>query len=399
MHLHTPWSLLDGFARIDDLILLTKEYGMNAVGVSEHGNMHSHIEFYTKCKAAGLKPILAMEGYITPNRFNKKEQFDKIPQLWEWRPKICHLLMIAKNNEGYKNLISITTKAQLEGFYAKPRADYELIKKYGKGIIATSSCLGGEIPQLIMKGKYRVAKNLVRFYQKCFDEFYFEVQPGQMPEQIMVNNVLYQWSEEMNVPLMATSDVHMLKKEELPIHSALTVIGKRTDENDISVYKHCYFMSPEEMLSFGIPEVALRNSYEIGEKCNVEIEMGDMKFPKFDTPKGYDFDTYLLDLASSALFEYAMEKDIDVQVYYDRLTYELKVIKEKKLSAYMLIVWDFIKYAKDNDILVGPGRGSAAGSLVAYLLKITNLDPIRFDLLFERFLNPERNAMPDCLSA
>lgn len=403
LHLHTPWSLLDGFCRIDDLIELAKEYGMKHIGVSEHGNCHSHIEFYTKAKEAGLKPILGCEIYITPNRKWIKADYDSHKEdFWinkkqgtGWRPNMAHMLLIARTNEGYENLLELTSRAYLEGFYFKPRADYELIKQYGKGIIATTACLGGEVPQLIRKGKYRVAKNLIRFYQSCFDEFYLEIQPSTMPEQILVNEVLKEWSKELNIPLVATSDAHMLKKEEKSIHAALTTIGKAEDTSDISVYEHCYFMSADEMLGFDMPQEALENAYQIAEKCNVELELGKIKFPKFHVPQGYDFDTYVAQLANTALFEMALEKNIDIFKYQERMNYELKIIADKGFSAYFLIVWDFIKYAKDNGILVGPGRGSGAGSLVAYLLKITNLDPIKYDLLFERFLNPERNALPD----
>lgn len=465
LHLHTPWSLLDGFCRIDDMIELAKEYGMDAIGVSDHGNCHSHVEFYKKCKEAGIKPILGCEAYITSHRSWKRPEFtqvvytqrklrseyemaldgavpldssmmsekerqyylkklqrshfpeeasmtledlmhraglyysgipsDKIQRLFELRPKIAHLLLIAKNNEGYRNLLELTSRAHLEGFYFKPRSDYELIKKYGKGIIATTSCLGGEVPQLIQKGKYRLAKNIIKFYQKCFDELYLEIQPSDMPEQILVNNVLMEWSKELGIPLVATSDAHMLRKEEKNIHAALTTIGKNEDENDISVYEHCYFMSAKEMLEFGMPEEALCNAYDISQRCNVELQMGETKFPKFEVPKGYTFDTYLAKLCNEALFDLALRKDIDIVKYQQRMNYELKVIQEKKLSAYFLIVWDYIKFAKDNNILVGPGRGSAAGSLVAYLLKIVNIDPIKYNLLFERFLNPERKAFPD----
>ncbi len=308
---------------------------------------------------------------------------------------MAHLLLIAKNNEGYQNLLELTSRAYLEGFYFKPRTDYELLKQYGKGIIATTACLGGEVPQLIRKGKTRVAKNIIRFYQECFDELYLEIQPSDMPEQILVNETLKVWSKEMNIPLVATSDAHMLRKEEKPIHAALTTIGRSEDTSDISVYEHCYFMSAQEMLDFGIPAEALENAYEIGKKCNVDLSLGDIKLPKFEVPEGFEFDSYLSHLCNSALFELALEKDIDIEKYQERMQFELEVIANKGFSAYFLIVWDYIKYAKDNGILVGPGRGSGAGSLVAYLLGIVNIDPMKYDLLFERFLNPERPSLPD----
>lgn len=457
LHLHTPWSLLDGFCRIDDMIALAKEYNMDSIGVSEHGNCHSHVEFYNACKEAGIKPILGCEAYITPNRKWKKAEFDILPapradrvfikkedmkkhgaiaipesllsdkekeivlkmeeedaplakkkrrvycdiqpegkeKLFQMRPKTAHLLLIAKDKEGYQNLLKISTVAHLEGEYYKPRSDYETIKKYGKGIIATSACLGGEIPQMILRGRHRLGKNIARFYQQCFDEFYFELQPADNPEQRIVNETLKVWSKEMDIPLVATADAHMLKKEELSVHTALTKIGKGEDDSDISIYQDCYFKSADEMLQHGIPKEALDNAYDIAQRCTVELELGNLKLPNFPVPEGYTLDTYLSFLVNQSFFDFALRQDIDFAAYQERINYELEVIKKKGLSGYFLIVWDFIKFAKDNDILVGPGRGSGAGSLVAYLLKIVNIDPIRYDLLFERFLNPERKAMPD----
>jgi DNA polymerase-3 subunit alpha len=492
LHLHTPGSLLDGFCRIADLVKLAKEFGMDAVGISDHGNCHSHVEFFQACKEAGIKPIMGMEGYITPHRSWKKPEFtakhykklsyryrtkaemqedgaeqivmdgknlvpneiidaylrselaslnrlikderengndpellkdlyaakddtrisinalissgdliySAVPSLatanlFEMRPKTAHLLMIARTNEGYQNLLKITSIAQLEGVYYKPRADYKLIKQYGKGIIATSACLGGEIPQLIRKGKERLAKNIARFYQSCFDEFYFELQPSHLEEQHYVNEVLIRWSEEMDIPLVATSDAHMLRPEDLPIHSALTKIGKAQDDADINVYESCYFKSADEMLEGGMPVIALENAYLISQKCNVELPLGRIHLPRFTVPPEYTSDTYLLELTDNALFQMALEKDIDITVYKDRLKEELLVIFEKGFSDYFLIVWDYIAFARRQGILVGPGRGSAGGSLVAYLLKITNIDPIKYDLLFERFLDPSRMDLPD----
>lgn len=383
LHLHTPYSLLDGFCRIDDLINLAKEYGMKHVGISDHGVCHGHVEFYKKAKEAGLKPILGFEAYVSPNRFLKKAEYDASPEFWDKHQKMNHLLLIARTNEGYQNLLKLSSVGFLEGFYYKPRIDYEMLQTYGKGIIATSACLGSDISQYIMAGNYEMAQGMIRFYEQCFDEFYLEIQPGDA-DQELVNEVLIRWSEEMNIPLVATSDAHMLKKEEKPIHAALTVIGKSEDDSDISVYEHCYFMSSEEMLSFGMPEEALINAYNIAEKCDVEIELGNVKYPEFDVPDEHDFDTYLEYLCAVALFEYAMEKEIDIEAYDERLKYELSVIKDKGISAYMLIVWDYINYARQNGILVGPGRGSSAGALVAFLLKITNLDPIEHGLLFSR---------------
>lgn len=451
LHLHTPWSLLDGFCRIDDMIELAKQFGMDSIGVSEHGNCHSHIEFYTKCKAAGIKPVLGCEVYTTPHRTWKKTEFsnpcfkkyksygyrskqemelhgaEEVPltpgsteedamddtkakslglvwsaiptraveKLFKWRPKVGHLLLIAKNNEGYSNLLKISSIAHLEGMYYKPRSDYKLLKRYGKGIIATTACIGSEVNQLIRLGKHKLAKNLIRFLEGCFDELYLELQPSDLPEQKVVNEVLKVWSVEMNLPLVATSDAHMLRPEEKPIHKALTMIGKAEDDSDISVYEHCYFKNAQEMLDGGMPREALDNAWKIAQKCNVEIETGNLKLPIFDVPKGYDLDSYLSQKASEGLFDLALRKDINIEEYQTRMLYELSVIKEKGLSGYFLIVWDLIRFARSKSILVGPGRGSAAGSLVCYLLRITNIDPIKYKLLFERMLNPERKSMPD----
>ena len=481
IHLHTPkGSLLDGFCRIDPMIELAQKFGMDAIGVSDHGTCFAHYEFYQKCKAAGIHPVLGMEGYIAPKKQWKKVDFDSVKftdlryltkeqieshefsnhvklekkdaetftlgapktdaqveflkqleqndpeyfktlkrstrwylcgvkddrqkRLFEWSPRIAHLLMVAKNNEGYKNLLQLTTIGSLEGFYGKPRVDYHDIKKYGKGIIATSSCLGGTIPQLIQKGKMKVARNHIKFYQKCFDEFYLEIQPSTMPEQQYVNKILIEWSRELGVPLVATSDAHMLRPEELPIHKALTSInkGKEDDENDISVYEHCIFYSAEEMLEMGMPAEAMENAYKIAHSCHVDLESGNMKFPKFEVPEGHTFDSYLRELAEKGLMERLRQGNFEeknflklYQKYKKRLDYELSVMAMKNLSAYYIIVWDYVNFAKENGILTGPGRGSGAGSLVLYCLGITNLDPIKYGLLFERMLNPERPGAPD----
>ncbi|WP_431146707.1 DNA polymerase III subunit alpha [Bacillus cereus] len=481
LHLHTPeGSLLDGFCRIDPMIKLAQEFGMDSIGVSDHGTCFAHIQFYKKCKAAGIHPVLGMEGYIAPRKQWKKADFDRInytdvayrtkeelakleseeyvafekkqrdsftkgkttkpehieflaklyekdpvafdalkkstrwylsgkqddkqKRLFGWSPRIAHLLMIAKNNEGYKNLIKLTTIGSIEGFYGKPRFDYGDIKKYGKGIIATSSCLGGTIPQLIRRGKFRVAKNHIKFYKKCFDEFYLEIQPSTMQEQILVNNILIEWSKELDVPLVATSDAHMLRPEDRPVHKAITSInkGKDEDESDIDVYEHCVFYSAEEMLAMGMPEEALINAYNIAHSCHVDLDESSIKYPEFEVPDDFDFDSYLAHISNKGLMEKIAEGNFVGKNFYKmyrkykrRLDYELEVIKNKNISAYMLIVWDYINFAKRNDILVGPGRGSAAGSLVAYVTGITNLDPIRYNLLFERFINPERPGFPD----
>lgn len=481
LHLHTPkGSLLDGFCRIDPMIKLAQEFGMDSIGVSDHGTCFAHIEFYQKCKEAGIHPVLGMEGYITSKKEWKKADFDTIhytstayrtkeelavleaegyvalekklkdtftkakptkvehhqfldtleaqdpehfaalkkstrwymsgkqddrqKRLFEWAPRIAHLLMIAKTDEGYKNLLKLTSIGALEGFYGKPRIDYNDIKKYGKGLIATSSCLGGTIPQLIKKGRFRAAKNHIKFYQRCFDEFYLEIQPSTMEDQIYVNNVLMTWAKELNVPLVATADAHMLRPEERSFHKAMTSISKTkdSDESDIDFYEHCVFYSKEEMLQFNMPPEALENAYKIAHSCHVNLDVNEIKYPEFEVPPGHDFDSYLAELSNAGMIAKMADGNFVgdnayemISTYKERLDFELKVIADKGLSAYLLIVWDYINYARQNNILVGPGRGSAAGSLISYVLGITNLDPIRYNLLFERFLNPERPGMPD----
>lgn len=493
LHLHTPkGSLLDGFARIDELMPLTERYGMPAVGVSDHGTMASHFDFYNAAKKAGLKPILGMEAYVTPNHSWKKADYNQtfyemdptnpelplihrlsaqemkdqgftnvieikdkemlkkatvaveklleiearalaeqtgerltatklkkeitrlktantragnrfcvrekthIRDLFEKRPYMNnHLLLIAKNKEGYRNMLKLCSMGFLEGFYFKPRVDYNQLRQYGRGIIATSACLGSDINQCLLNGLDQAAENLIKFYTGIFDEFYLELQPSELPEQHYVNRKLKEFSEKLDVPLIVTTDVHMLTHEEKPIHAAITTIGKSEDTSDISVYDSCYFMSTEEILGKGIPVEAVLNTMKVAAQCEVELDDADIKYPEFEVPEGYDFDSYLQNLASEALFRLSMTKDIDTEKYIERLNYELKVIKDKNISAYFLIVWDYINFARKNGILVGPGRGSAAGSLVSYLLRITNLDPIKYGLLFSRFINPERPGFPD----
>lgn len=322
---------------------------------------------------------------------------------FEWFPWSGHLLLIAKNNEGYQNLLRLNNIANLEGFYGKPRFDYEDIKKYGKGIIATSSCMGGIAPQLILKGKLKEAKEELEKYREAFDEVYLELQPSRNPDQWVINNQLIEWSEELQMPLIATTDAHMVDKDEMELHETLTNIGRGSnnyteDESDISAYDSAYLMSQEEILENGIPRIALQNAYDLSHRCKVTfLDDIEVKYPEYDVPAGYTFDSYLEELAWNGLFDIFLKKDYieNYNLYQERLKYELKVIKDKHLSAYFIIVWDYVKWAKEQGIYVAPGRGSGAGSLVTYVLSITNLDPIKYGLLFERFLNPERNSLPD----
>ena len=307
---------------------------------------------------------------------------------FEWYPRMTHLVMIAKNNEGYQNLLRLNAIGQKEGFYNKPRIDFEDIKRYGTGVIATSSCLGGTIPQLIMRGRLEEAKSEVQRFVDAFDEFFFEIQPSRQPDQHLVNNQLIEWSKEMNIPLIATTDAHMVDRDEMDIHAAMTHIGSSyEDDNDISAYDSAYLMTPEEILEMGIPREALQNAYDLSHRCQVDfLDNKETKFPEYDVPEGHTFDSYLRELAEEGLFDLFLKKDYieDYAEYQDRLDYELKIISDKGLSAYFIIVWDYINHAREQGVLVGAGRGSAAGSLLSYCLRITNLDAIKYDLLFER---------------
>ena len=323
---------------------------------------------------------------------------------FEWFPRSGHLLLLAKNNEGYQNLLRLNAIGQLEGFYSKPRIDFEDIKKYGKGIIATTACLGSITSRLIMNGRLKEAKQEIQRLVDCFDEVYLEIQPSKQKDQWIVNNQMIAWSKELNLPLVATSDVHMVSHDDLAIHELFMNIGKKgnkeSDEegDDISVYDSAYFMHPQEMLDNGIPVEALQNAYDLSHKCQVDfLEDKTTKFPEYEVPKGFTFDSYLYKLAHEGLFDLFFRKTYikDYAKYQQRLDYELETIAMKGLSAYFVIVWDYVNFARSQGIFVGPGRGSGGGSLVLYAVGITNIDPIKYDLLFERMLNRERPGNPD----
>lgn len=477
--------------RIDKAIQQAKDWGMDALGISDHGSMAAHAKFYSSCKDAGIHPVLGMEAYITPNKAYKKADFERVtfvqnekeehafafmdaeelesdPKGWflvedikpeklfkqimteckegflstvvestllpgqprpktkaawtkllnayikdqqnigrglyiqadatlqehfSWFPRMGHLLLIAKNNEGYQNLLQLNMIGQLEGFYAKPRVDFEDIKKYGKGIVATTACLGSLTSQLIRDGYLEEAKAEIQRLVDCFDEVFLEIQPSRQPEQWVVNNQLIAWSEELNLPLIATSDVHMMSRDELEIHATLTNIGKggskqkSEEDQDISVYDSAYFMHPQEMLDNGIPQIALQNAYDLSHRCQVDfLDDKRTKFPEFEVPPGHTFDSYLELLSEQGLFNLFLTKDypMDYGLYEQRIRYELDIISKKGLSAYFVIVWDYINWSRENGIFIGPGRGSAAGSLVCFVIGITNINPLRYDLLFER---------------
>ncbi|MGB9839020.1 DNA polymerase III subunit alpha [Thermovenabulum sp.] len=391
LHLHTNYSLLDGACSIEKLVEELNKREMKAAAITDHGVMYGVIDFYKAMKKEGLKPIIGCEVYLAKRRLNDKEPGKDDEQY--------HLVLLAKDNEGYKNLVKLTSIAFIDGFYYKPRIDKELLKKYSKGLIGLSACLAGEIPSKILEGDYDEAKKIALEYLDIFGKgnFYLELQDHKILEQKKVNQALYNLSKETGIPLVATNDVHYISKEDYEIHDALLCIqtGKTIKDEDRLKFPtdEFYLKTETEMkrLFFEVPE-ALENTIKISEMCNVEIEFNRIYLPDFKVPEGYTHDSYLEKLCQDGLLK--RYKSISPAIK-ERLKYELEVIKKMGYSAYFLIVWDYVNYARKNQIMVGPGRGSAAGSLVAYCLGITDIDPLKYNLLFERFLNPERVTMPD----
>ncbi len=389
LHVHSHYSLLDGLAKIDSLIKKAKDLEMEALALTDHGNLYGAIEFYKKAKKEGIKPILGVEAYLAP-----KSRFEKNPE-----EKYFHLTLIAKNNQGWKNLIKLVTKANLEGFYYKPRIDKELLKEYKEGIIVLSGCPSGEIPKLLAKGNYKEAAQVVDFYKENFgNDFYIEIwrQP-KIKELERLVPLLVKLAEEKNVPLVATQDVHYLEKNDALFHDILLAVqtGNRiTDDDRLTLKAGEFFMkSPKEMEeAFSLWPQALENTLEVAQKCEVEIPLGKTILPKFPLPEGETSFSYLRKLIEKRIKERYQEITDEVK---ERLEYELEIIEKTGFADYFLIVQDFVNWAKERRIVVGPGRGSAAGSLVSYILKITEVDPLKYNLLFERFLNPDRVQMPD----
>ena len=391
LHLHTEYSLLDGACRIDRLIDTAKKLGQSAIAITDHGTMYGVMEFYKKAKAAGIKPIIGCEVYVAPNsRFEKQKT--------EYSP-YNHLVLLCKNQKGYENLIKMVSLGFTEGFYTKPRIDKELLKKHSEGLIALSACIAGEIPSAILYGEYEKAKNATEFFKNLFgkDSFYLELQNHGLKEQIIVNEGLKKLSEELNIPLVCTNDVHYIEKSDSKMQEVLLAIGtgKKIGDEDLMSFEtdEFYLKSYDEMYKlFGDVPTALSNTLRIADMCNVEFEFHKLKLPVFDIGK-QNHPEYLKNMALRGMkkrYGENIEKKIT-----DRLFYELSVIEKMGFVDYFLIVQDYVAYAKKNGIPVGPGRGSGAGSLVAYCIGITNIDPIKYDLLFERFLNPERVSMPD----
>ena len=390
LHTHTEYSLFDGISRIPDLVAHVKEMGQTAIAITDHGSMYGAVYLYNECKKQGIKPIIGCEIYITQNsRF----------QVPPGREKLYHLILLAENNEGYHNLVKICSRAWTEGFHNKPRADHDLLRKYHKGLIALSACVGGELPQAILSSDMDKAHEVIKFYIDTFgrDNYFIELQNHRLPEEARVRPVLADLAKEYGIGLVATNDFHYVRKEDAASQEIKLCIstGKTLDDPEHFHFANdeFYCKSGEEMRSIlGGYEGAIENTARIAERCNVTFTFGEHKLPAFDVPEGETAKTYLRKLCEKAIPERYGQKTPEVM---NRLNYELGIIDRMGFSDYFLIVMDFIHFAKTHGIPIGPGRGSAAGSIVSYLLHITELDPLEFDLLFERFLNPERVSMPD----
>ncbi|GAB6129244.1 DNA polymerase III subunit alpha [Blautia stercoris] len=392
LHVHTEYSLLDGSNKINEYVSRVKELGMKSAAITDHGVMFGCIDFYKAAKAAGIKPILGCEVYVAPgSRFDKEKGKEE--------DRYYHLVLLAETQEGYQNLIKIVSYGFVDGFYYKPRVDMELLEQYHEGIIALSACLAGEVARNLARGFYEEGKEAALRYEKIFGKgnFFLELQDHGIPEQRQVNHELIRMSRETGIELVATNDVHYTYSSDAEAHDILLCVqtGKSLkDENRMRYEGGQYYVKSEEEMRrlFPYAPEAIENTGKIAERCNVEIEFGVTKLPKFDVPDGYTAWEYLNKLCFEGLDKRYTDNKEELK---KRLNYELGVIKDMGYVDYFLIVWDFIRYAREQGIMVGPGRGSAAGSLVSYTLGITKLDPIKYDLLFERFLNPERVSMPD----
>ncbi len=392
LHVHTEYSLLDGSSKIKEITSRAKELGMKSLAITDHGVMYGVIDFYKAAKEVGIKPILGCEVYVAPG-----SRFDKQPG--ESESRYYHLVLLAENNTGYKNLMKIVSRGFTEGFYYKPRVDYEVLEQFHEGIIALSACLAGEVQRYLARGMYEAGCEAAKRYEGIFGKgnFFLELQDHGIPEQKYVNPQLIRMSQELGIDLVCTNDVHYTYAQDADAHDILLCIqtGKKvTDENRMRYDGGQYYLkSPEEMAElFPYVPQALENTCKIAERCNVEIEFGVTKVPHFEVPQGFDSWTYLNHLCNEGMKRRYPDADEEKK---KRLEYELSVIHKMGYVDYFLIVWDYINYAKTHGIAVGPGRGSAAGSIVSYCLGITDIDPIKYSLIFERFLNPERVSMPD----
>ncbi|MCD7810984.1 MAG: DNA polymerase III subunit alpha [Ruminococcus sp.] len=392
LHLHTEYSLLDGACRIEKLMSRVKELGQTAVAITDHGVMYGAVEFWTSAKKAGIKPIIGCEVYVSPrSRFDKEPKIDSSPY---------HLVLLCRNNTGYQNLVKLVSLGSIEGFYNKPRVDTELLEKYHEGLICLSGCLAGEIPRLLLNGQYDKAKEAALKYREIFgeDSYYIEVQNHGIGEEVRILPQLFRISAETGIPLAATNDCHYIEKKDAEMQNVLLCIqiNKTVGEPNGMSFRtdEFYVKSADEMYAlFSGHREAVENTAKIAGECNVEFEFGHIKLPKFTIEGTDDNESFFRRLCYDGMYaKYGEKPSANV---LERMEYELRVITEMGYTDYFLIVWDFIKYARDNDIPVGPGRGSGAGSLCAYCIGITGIDPIKYNLLFERFLNPERVSMPD----
>ncbi len=392
LHVHTEFSLLDGSNKIKEYVRYVKELGMDSAAITDHGVMYGVVDFYKAAKEAGINPVIGCEVYVAPH-----SRFDR--ELTGGEDRYYHLVLLAENNTGYANLVKIVSKGFTEGYYYRPRVDLEVLEQYHEGLIALSACLAGEVPRYIQKGLVDEAKKAALKYQNIFgkDNYFLELQDHGIPAQQSVNSVLLRMSKELDIPLVATNDVHYTYAQDAQPHDVLLCLqtGKKVADEDRMRYEggQYYVKSEEEMKGlFPYAWEAVENTQRIADRCHVEIEFGNYKVPHYDAPEGYDSWSYLNKLCQDGMKERYPEDDGTLQ---ERLHYELDTIKNMGFVDYFLIVWDYINFCRENGIAVGPGRGSAAGSIVSYCLKITNIDPIKYSLLFERFLNPERVSMPD----
>ena len=392
LHVHTEYSLLDGSCKIKELVSRAKELGMDSMAITDHGVMYGVIDFYRAAREVGIKPIIGCEVYVAPG-----SRFDRESTSGEDR--YYHLILLAENDTGYHNLMKIVSKGFVDGYYYKPRVDYEVLQQFHEGIIALSACLAGEVARYLDRGMYEEAKKAALRYERIFGKgnFFLEMQDHGIPAQKTVNTSLLRMSRETGIELVVTNDIHYIKEEDAVPHDILLCIqtGKKvSDEKRMRYEGGQYYCKSEEDMAALFPYAlqALENTHKIAERCNVTIEFGVTKLPKFHVPEGYNSWDYLQKLCYEGLEKRYPDR---VQELKSKLEYELNVIYTMGYVDYFLIVWDFIRFARSHEIMVGPGRGSAAGSLVAYCLGITNIDPIRYSLIFERFLNPERISMPD----
>ncbi len=397
IHTHSHYSLLDGLTKIDELVRTAKENGAPAVALTDHGTMYGTIEFYKECKKQGIKPIIGVETYFAPN-----SRHDKVTRTDE--KSSYHLLLLARNNTGYKNLIKLVSLAHVEGFYYKPRIDWEILSKYSEGLIGSTACLGGEIPRLILSGKIDRARERILEFNELFgqDNFYLEIMPHfELEGQKEVNEQMIKFSRELNIPVIATNDIHYLNRDDAEAQDILLCLQNKkkiTDTDRMSMHGGNFSYISETEMREAFPDVpeAIDNTVKLAERCDVEIELGEYHLPSFDVPEGFNDKSYLEHLCREGFVKrYGMKYEEADKEKQERMDYELSVINGMGWPAYFLIVADFVTWSREQGIVVGPGRGSAAGSLVCYLLGITNLDPLYYNLIFERFLNPDRVSMPD----